>query len=276
MPKMLTEEQVEAYHRDGFVHPIRVMSAGDAESFRLRLEDAERCYAESINGQNRNNTHVTLKCMDELVHHGAILDAVEDVIGPNILAWGTVLFIKAPDAKSFVSWHQDVTYMPLEPNDGVTPWLALTPSNRTTGCMQMIPGSHKQDIVTHEDHFGDDNILTRGQTIAQVDETQAVDLILDPGQISLHHGRTIHSSAPNFSGKRRVGVAMQQFLPPHVRERNGRGFAQLARGKDEHNHFDLIERPAADMTPESQRIRGEVNEHWSALLYVGADKKRAY
>ena len=236
----------------------------------------ERRHPEMLNPANRNNKHLVFKWLDEVVHHRTILDAVEDLIGPNILVWGSVLFIKEPDSEAFVSWHQDMTYAPLDPYDGVTAWLELTASNQESGCMQMVPGSHHDPIRTHHDRYGEHNILTRGQTIEGLDETQAVDVILEPGQISLHHGCTIHSSTPNRSSKRRIGIAIQQYLPTHVREVNGRGYAQLARGKDGHDHFEHQPRPQADMTPQSIAVQTLTNEHCANFLYKDASQKRAY
>ena len=276
MLKKLTQAQVEAYHRDGFVFPIDVMSASEANNLRSRLEDIEHNHPDEINPTNRNNSHLSFMCVDEIVHHSGLLDAVEDIIGPNILAWGSVLFIKDPDAKSFVSWHQDLTYMPMEPPDGVTAWLALTTSNPRTGCMQMIPGSHRHGIREHIDHYGENNLLTRGQTVNEVDTDHAVDIVLAPGQISLHHGHTIHSSSPNRSGERRIGIALQQYLPTHVRQPTINGFAQLARGADKYRNFELLDRPTHDMESEAAEARHRNNEAWANLLYDGADKRRAY
>ncbi|MBS35186.1 MAG: phytanoyl-CoA dioxygenase [Thiotrichales bacterium] len=275
MPKRLTESQVEQYQRDGFVAPIDVMSAAQADDFRKRLEVLERQHPEHLSATNRNNLHLLFDCFDEIVHHEAILDAVEDVLGGDILLWGSVLFAKEPDKKSFVSWHQDLRYVTLDPPDGVTAWLALTPSNAETGCMRMIPGSHLSEMQHHEDEFGEDNILTRGQTIHSVDEKLAVDLILEPGQLSLHHGRTIHCSAPNRSDQRRLGLAIQQYIPPHVRE-PGRGFAQLARGVDRIGHFELIPRLSDEFSEDAQARFANVNAHWAEMLYAGATEKRAY
>ena len=276
MPKRLTQTQVDTYHRDGFVHPVDVMSPDEAATFRQRLEEVEDRFPEEVNSQNRNNNHLVFKCLDEVVHHPIILDAVEDLIGPNILVWGSVLFIKEPDSKAFVSWHQDMTYPPLDPHDGVTAWLALTTSDKDSGCMQMMLGSHHAEIRIHHDRYGEHNILTRGQTIEGLDQSQAVDIVLEPGQISLHHGRTIHSSTPNCSANRRIGIAVQQYLPTHVRELDRRGFAQLARGSDEHRHFDHLPRPVDDMTAEAVAARAMNNEHWANFLYKGATQKRAY
>jgi ectoine hydroxylase-related dioxygenase (phytanoyl-CoA dioxygenase family) len=140
----------------------------------------------------------------------------------------------------------------------------------------MVPGSHIGDIRVHHDRYGEHNILSRGQTIDEVDERHAVDIVLEPGQISLHHGRTIHGSSPNRSNDRRLGVAIQQYIPAHARDTTGKGFAQLARGRDGYRHFHLEPRPKRDMEPEAIALREAVNLHWKQFLYRGAAERRAY
>ena len=276
MPKRLTPTQIARYSEDGFCFPVEVMTRAEAERFRARLEDAEARYPEALGATERNNAHLAFTFMDEIVHHPALLDAVEDLIGPDILCWGTVLFIKEAESPSYVSWHQDLNYTPIEPHDGVTAWLALTPSNPENGCMRMLPGSHRCGVHEQTDTFHEHNILTRGQTIEGIDTSRAVDLRLEPGQISLHHGRTIHSSQPNRSRDRRIGVVVQQYVPPYVRERGGGGYARLVRGEDAYRHFESWPRPQRDMDPEDAARRDAVNAHWADFLYRGARHRRAY
>lgn len=276
MPKRLTAAQVEQYLRDGFTAPIDVMSEEEALAYRGRLEEAEARYPEALNPFSRNNAHYAFTFLDEIVHHEAILDAVEDIIGPDILLWGTVLFIKDANSPGFVTWHQDVTYSGQEPHDGVTPWLALSPATPETGCMRMLPGSHKGPIRPHEDTFDEDNILTRGQRLGGIDDRDAVDVVLRPGQMSLHHLRVIHSSQPNRTGDRRVGVAMQPYMPPHMRQTKGEDYALLMRGRDTHGNWLPGRRPAYDMEPDAAAFRQKVNDWWGEILYDGAEQKRAY
>ena len=221
MPKFLTVAQVEQYHEEGYLSPIDLMSESEAAKLLSQLEEAERLHPEHINAENRNNPHLVFKFLDELAFNELILDAVEDLIGPNFSLWGSVLFIKEPSSKHFVSWHQDATYMGMTSNNFVTPWIALSPSNKETGCMSMIPGSHRNSIVEHDDTFGKDNILTRGQVVKDVDESKAVDLIMRPGQMSLHHGEIVHGSQPNQSNQRRVGFALQSYMSNDIEQTIG-------------------------------------------------------
>jgi len=273
---MLSKQQIEQYHEQGFVAPIDVMSEDEALDYARRLQAAELEYPDELNAENRNNPHLAFKFLDELVHHPLILDAVEDLIGPAFSSWGSVLFIKEPQSSHFVSWHQDATYMGITPHDFVTPWLALTPSNLETGCMSMIPGSHKDPIRPHEETFHEDNILTRGQQIQAVDESIGVDLILSPGQMSLHHAKIIHGSQPNRSQQRRVGYAMQAFMPAGARQTLGENYWLPIRGDCTQPDFIELRRPAADMDSTSVGERNKVNQNWADILYQGARKTRAY
>jgi len=214
MGKLLSQQQINSYQEEGFISPIEVMFEDDALSYAQRLEAAEANYPVDLTGVNRNNAHLCFTFLDELAYHPRVLDAVENLLGPNFFLWGSVLFIKEPKSSHFVSWHQDATYMHISPRNFVTPWIALTHSDRHTGCMSMIPGSHVNDIQPHTDTYGEDNILTRGQEVINVDPSQAVDLILKPGQMSLHHAMTIHGSQPNQSQhQRRIGFPLQSFMP---------------------------------------------------------------
>ncbi len=275
MSKKLTAAQVGAFHRDGFVSPIDVFSEEQALRLRTELEAAEAKWPEAFEGAARNNAHLNLKCLDEIVHNPTLVDAVEDLIGPDILNYGTVLFIKEAHDPGFVSWHQDARYMGLEPHVGITAWVALSHSNEESGCMQMIPGSHGE-IKDHNDTFGEQNILTRGQEVQDVDPSQAISLTLRPGQMSIHSARVIHSSQPNRSNDRRIGFVIQPYMPPHVVQTIKRTAAQLIRGNDAFGNFDLLGRPKTDMAPEDLVIRDQVNKTWADILYDGAKQRRNY
>lgn len=276
MPKYLTQQQVDEYREQGFLAPIDVMSEDAAEHYASRLEAAERDYPLELNAENRNNAHLAFKFLDELAHHPVILNAVEDLIGASFSLWGTVLFIKEPQSNQFVSWHQDATYMGITPHNFVTPWLALSPSNLETGCMSMIPGSHCGDIRPHEDTFGEDNILTRGQKIADVDAAARIDLILRPGQMSLHHARVIHGSQPNRGKQRRVGVALQAYMPSGAAQTIGENLWLPIRGNCTHPEMIRLRRPKNDMGVDAVAERARANRNYSDILYRGASRKRAY
>lgn len=277
MPKFLTDAQVAQYHDEGYLSPIDLMSESEAAEILAQLEAVEREHPEHVNAENRNNPHLVLSFLDALAFHNTILDAVEDLIGPDFSLWGSVLFIKEPSSKHFVSWHQDATYMGMTSNNFVTPWIALSPSTRETGCMSMIPGSHRRSIVAHDDTYGEDNILTRGQVVRDVDESKAVDLIMRPGQMSLHHGEIVHGSQPNQSKQRRVGFALQSYMANDIEQHIGENMWLPARGKARsQSNTRLLSRPAKNLCPEAIDQREVVNKNFGDILYHGAEQRRNY
>ncbi|MDB4001841.1 phytanoyl-CoA dioxygenase family protein [Oceanospirillaceae bacterium] len=277
MGKVLSQQQISAYHEQGFISPIDVMSEDEATSYAHRLKAAEEKYPNELSGVNRNNGHLCFTFLDELAYHPKVLDAVEDILGAHFSLWGSVLFIKEPNSSHFVSWHQDATYMGITPRHFVTPWIALTHSDRHTGCMSMIPKSHLNDIQPHKDTYGEDNILTRGQEVANVAVDQAVDLILKPGQMSLHHAMTIHGSQPNQSQhQRRIGFALQSFMPAGATQTIGQNNWSPARGHCAQDGYHYLPRPQIDMASESVMTRDKCNQNFSDILYHGAKSKRDY
>ena len=215
--------------------------------------------------------------LDELAHNSIILDAVEDLIGPEFSLWSSVMFIKNPSTEHFVSWHQDATYMGMTCNDFLTPWIALTPSTEKMGCMAMIPGSHKQNILPHQDTFAENNILTRGQFVKDVDEKKAVKLILKPGEMSIHHGSVIHGSKSNKSKQRRIGFALQSYCPHKTKQIIGKNIWMKIRGKKKKDSDVIqLQRPQFDMDPLAVNMRKIANQNYSNILYNDAKITRKY
>ncbi len=277
MPKILTEQQIEQYQDEGYISPVRVVSKAEALSIKSQLEDMEAQFPEEVNAESRNNLHLSFEFLDALAHNPIIVDAMEDLIGPDIALWASVMFIKEPSSKHYVSWHQDATYMGMDDVNFPTPWIALSPSNLETGCMTMISGSHRQEIREHEDTFAEHNILTRGQVIAEVDESKGVDLILEPGEMSIHHGAIIHGSKPNKSQQRRIGFSLQSYMPPDIAQVVGRNIWTHVRGKKRQDSDGLtLDRPKFNMDPVTVSQRKIANENLSEILYKGAKRKRNY
>lgn len=270
MPKVLSEAAIARYAREGFLTPLTAFPASTAAALRARLEAHEARAGEPLGGKFRFKTHLLFTWADEMVHHPAVLDAVEDLLGPDLLCWNSSFFIKAPASAGFVSWHQDANYWGLEPDDVVTAWVALSPSNEDSGCMKVIPGTHRETQLPHVDTFHKDNLLTRGQEIAvEVDETRAVGIHLRPGEFSLHHVGLVHGSGPNRAADRRIGFAMR-YIAPSVRQKGQRDSAMLVRGTDRHGHFDPESRPRADLDAAALAAHAGATERKLAVFYEGA------
>jgi len=258
MAKKLSDNEVAAYWQDGFVGPIDVMSENEALALRQRVEEVEARYG-AVHYMVK--PYLVMTAADEIAHHPALLDAVEDIIGPDILLWDAALIIKEPGDRKFVSWHQDLTYWGLDSVDEVVSvWLALSPATVESGTMKMLPGSHRQGQLSHHATDDDNNVLSRGQTVdVAVDEGRSVDNVLKPGQMSLHHGLVFHASLPNVSDDRRIGFNMN-LVNPKVRQlRVENDSAMLLRGEDRYGHFRPEPRPAGDFTPEGVAFQGEIS-----------------
>ena len=273
MAKILTESQIEQFHRDGCVFPIRVMPEAEALEIRSKLEDYEKKSGGPLAGDLRHKTHLLFPWLGDVVRNSRVVDAIEDLYGPNLLCWTTNFFIKEASNPAFVSWHQDSTYWGLSRPDVVTAWVALTPSHRANGAMTFIPGTHMQDQLEHRDTFAKNNLLTRGQEVAvDVDESKAVTIELRPGEISLHHVRLVHGSPANPSNDRRIGFAIR-YIPTSVSQIAGEDSATLVRGVDTFHHFAPEPRPTTDMQPDFVALHRGITERNAQILYRGTQVK---
>ena len=271
--KRLAPDALAGYHRDGFHFPVPVLSPTEAREYRRRLEAVEAAHGGRLTAEIRHKPHLLFTWLADLVRHPAILDPVEDVLGPNLLAWTTSFFIKEARDPAFVSWHQDATYWGLSAPDVITAWVAFTDATVENGAMRMVPGSHGEQLA-HRDTFAPDNLLSRGQEIeVEVDEARGVDILLRAGEMSLHHVRMVHGSPPNRSGDRRIGLAIR-YIPTSVRQLEGEDSAMLVRGVDEHHHFVLEDPPAADLAPEARARHAESVARSAKILYRGTGVER--
>ena len=263
----------ESFERDGYVAPLTAMTAAEAGGYRAELEAIERDHAGHpfLKEGVYSMPHLLFPFVDEAMRRPSVLGPVSQVLGPDLLVWGATLFIKEADSPDYVSWHQDLTYWGLDSTREVTAWIALSPATVESGAMRFLPGSHIQDIVPHRDTFGDTNLLTRGQEIAvEVDEARAVDVVLAPGQMSLHHGRLFHASHPNRSGDRRIGLALR-YISPDMRQTVGaKDFAVLVQGEDRFGHFELLGPPKGALHPDDVAQVQRVNEIEQQYYYDGA------
>ncbi|MFQ5755590.1 MAG: phytanoyl-CoA dioxygenase family protein [Acidiferrobacterales bacterium] len=277
MPKLLGENQVRRYVQDGFYGPVRALSPDEAADFLRRFEAYEQAHRGWYELSKGQKLYLLQTWAAELASHPRVLDAVEDVLGPDIFVWGLSLFVKDAHNPGYVSWHQDSTYWGLSKPDVVTAWVALSPSNRENGCMKMIPGSHRLDQFPHNDTLAQDNLLTRGQKIAvDVDESEAVYLVLAPGEISLHNIRTLHASEPNRSGARRIGVAIRYIDPQVQQTKAGDDSAWLVRGEDKYGHFIHETPPKCDMDAAALAEHARITKLRQGMLYNGVRGKPAH
>ena len=272
----LSLEQINQYKEDGYIAPIDVLTRDEVEEVKEEIEYIERKWPNEIEGLGRNYVHLISPVLDKVSHNSKILDAVESIIGKDILVCGTTLFIKNPDKKGFVSYHQDAKYIGLEPHNWVTGWLAVTDANEENGCMRMLKGSHKKDLKYHDQKFDENNLLTRGQTIENVPINETTPVILKAGQLSLHHPTIIHGSGLNYSKKRRIGFAIQSYIGTNVDQVLGKIYVQQARGNDTFKFHEHVKRPDELMNKNDIIIRKKANEELSKIFYSGSKQIGKY
>lgn len=270
---------VQSYWDDGFLFPIRVLSAARAAQARAALETVERDWLaadlpQPLNTYKRVNAAVVMPFVADLARDPAILDVVEGILGPDILIYAAEFFTKEPKTSQIVSMHQDLTYWGLGAIDGmVTAWVALSPVSQASGCMDFVRASHKNAILDHEDTFDANNLLSRGQEVkVDVDPADRTPIELHPGEMSLHHGLTIHGSGPNTSDDRRIGCVIRYIRPDMAQTVGARDFVMAARGEDTHGNFEHVPRPSALFSPESLAIYEDIRLEQAKTMMKGAAK----
>jgi non-heme Fe2+,alpha-ketoglutarate-dependent halogenase len=250
----LSDQERAAYRERGYHVPLRGFSAEDAARSHRSFLDYWQPHSETLKGRPPRewgkyliDTHLFLRWVYEMTVDPRVLDGVESVLGPNILVWGSQWFPKFAHDKSYVSWHQDAAYWGLSPLNVTTAWIALVPSTRENGCMRVIPGTHR-GLLPQRETYAEANMLSRGQEIAvEVDESLAINFVLQPGEFSLHHIGIVHGSGPNTSDASRIGLAVRYVSPDVVQEGRARDMVLLARGRDDYGHFDIVDPPVHDL-----------------------------
>ena len=265
MSRTLLPEEIKRFEGDGVVFPLRVFGADEIGGHYEALKALEQARAGRLPPLLNFKPYLLIPWLWEMIHDARILNAVEPLIGPDILCWEASFFNKEPDDAAFVSWHQDATYWGLSENVGVTAWIAFTPSTHENGCMRVIKGSHTQAFAHAT---GDDttNMLPfREQVKSAVDESQAIDVVLAPGEMSLHHPMVVHGSAPNASLDRRLGLAIR-YISAGVRQQGDmRGSAVLVRGQDR-GHFDLEQRPSGTFDAQDRARHAALFRRWMEIV----------
>lgn len=274
----------QQFEKDGYYAPLKVFEPAEVTRFLASYNEYtahNRARLDALKPNEKyqvlSDTHFILRWAYEITTHPRILDAVEAILGPDILAWNTNWFTKMPGEKTYISWHQDGTYWNLRPPTVVTAWVALTPSQPVNGCMRVIPGTHTKPALPQRETYKSDNALSRGQEIAvEVDENHAVDLALRPGEMSLHHIWIIHGSNANQSTTPRIGIAIRYTKPEVVQESPMKPFALLVRGEDRRGNFELLTAPTRNEAAATELdLHQKIVNRIRAGVMVDAQKKPA-
>ena len=266
---------LHCYERDGFFFPVRVMDARCAAAYRTTLESFEADL--SADPETRKlallNAAYLLPFVDQICRLDSVLAPVKQILGPDILVWNAGFFIKEPRTADFISWHQDLTYWGLDDSHEVTAWVALSASTVESGCVKFVAGTHTHDIVEHRDTFHKNNLLSRGQEVAvAVNEDEATSVVLEPGEMSLHHGKVFHGSHANSSDDRRIGLAIRYISPDMQQTIAEKTTAKLVAGKDNYGHFRLAGQPRGVVDVDDLASVRENLRIQQQFLFAGVNK----
>jgi non-heme Fe2+,alpha-ketoglutarate-dependent halogenase len=250
---MLSQGQIDAYRRDGYSFPHPALSGAELQVCRDGLARYEAWLGRPVNQGDwrwRSAAYALLPWLDGLIRHQRILDAVEDLIGPDILVFTTTFFIKEAHSPTFAAWHQDATYFGIEPYEHVTAWVALTEATEEAGCMEVVPAHGQPRQLRHAALGLKDSINGGGQAIVEeFDQRDTVMMAVPAGSFSLHHTLCRHRSAPNRAAHRRVGIGIS-YIPAHCRITSPvRMLVPLVRGANTGGHFDILRPPEGEFHP---------------------------
>jgi hypothetical protein len=259
MPEILTQAQLDAFDRDGFIAPVDGVSPEQARAALDRIEAFESETGQEASRAIRVRAVLVLRCLYDLVRSPRVIGALRDILGPNVGLYLSGVWSKMPGGSKFVSWHQDGAYYAFDRHSSVTAWLALTDSTEEKGCIKVIPGSHREPVHAHDETYDPDNLLSRGQSIRDIDPDKAVSMPLRAGQFSIHHEMTVHGSTANLGSSRRLGISFS-CISTDVRALEGPQSILLLSGENVPGHWALDPAPRFDFDPLSMAALERVQE----------------
>jgi non-heme Fe2+,alpha-ketoglutarate-dependent halogenase len=232
---------VQRYQQNGVVLPKRILSEEEIAPIQKEFSSMEGAFGGKL--PYTVNLHSNLRWAYDLTLHPKILDYITPFLGDEIGVIGSMILAKYPKTDSYVSWHQDGVNSNWDPEHSISIWLALSESNAQNGCMQVIPKTHLNSKQEHVFYTDENNMHYKSHGIAlEVDESKALNLELQPGEISIHHNNIIHGSKPNTSDTKRIGLVIRYIKPKYVDPDKS---IIYARGKTRYNHINAIQRPNA-------------------------------
>lgn len=249
--KQKHENFAQDFFTNGVVCPVNVLSTSETAFYREKLKSFLDRIDWRLDAVNRHKPHMYLKWANDLARHPQIIKAIQPLLGPDILLWYSVIFVKPPRSQGEVPWHQDSTYWALERDEGVTAWVALSEVNESNGCVEYLPKTHLLNHLQHSIENGENNMLARGQKIIGLNPKDTQKMILRPGQASLHHPSVLHASKANLSDEPRLGIAFR-YIPASNFPRTltwMRRSATLVCGEDRLHKFAKDPTPTQDYDP---------------------------
>ena len=245
--KRLTPDQVAGYHRHGVLFPLPILTENKLRASREAFAEIETLAGGRLTYAGA--VHLFFPWVWDLATDPALLDAAEDIIGPEIVIDSALLLCKYPHDPAFAPWHQDGVYSEWYTTPSVSAWMALTGATIENGCMQVIPGSQHLGRLHHEETKSAASLFgNTAEITAKVDESQSVAVELAAGETSFHHASIVHGSPPNRSESKRLSLVVR-FVTPQFQNRKSAFPAVQARGSGNLGCISIIaEPPSGDAT----------------------------
>jgi non-haem Fe2+, alpha-ketoglutarate-dependent halogenase len=213
-PQALARDEVDRYNRDGFLLGVPIFDSSEAADIRRYFDRLlEETLAAGGDSYSISTAHLKHRRVYDLLAHPRIVGCVQDLLGEDVIGWGSHFFCKMPRDGKAVAWHQDASYWPMSRSNTVTVWLAVDDADRENACMQFIRGSHRHGLIPYRASTdAEGNVLD--QTVEDAEEYgEIVDVELEAGQVSLHSDLLLHGSEPNHSDRRRCGLTLRYCTP---------------------------------------------------------------
>jgi ectoine hydroxylase-related dioxygenase (phytanoyl-CoA dioxygenase family) len=244
-PQLLTADEVARFNREGYLAGMRIFDADEIADIRRYFDDLlAQTLAAGGDSYSISTAHLRYGRVYDLLTHPRIVAYVKDLLGENVIGWGSHFFCKMPHDGKRVSWHQDASYWPFSASKAVTVWLAIDDASVENACVRFIPGSHWLGHLTYALTENDDsNVLNQTVDVSQL--AAPVDDELSAGQISIHSDLLVHGSEANDSNRRRCGLTLR-YCPADVRADlgwNSKGV--IVSGADPDCHWANPPRPTA-------------------------------
>lgn len=266
----------QKFFEEGFVYPLKAMETSQADSIRKEyIGFYEGINSESEKIEHKTKSHLIFNWANKIIFNKNILDVVKNIIGENIVAWNSLIFLKPPNSKKFVSYHQDQNYWKIKMDKGLTVQVALSQSSIQNGCLQILPKSHKKDY-NHYDKKDTNNLLARGQEVMLSSEENKglKNIILNPGEFCAFHGNIVHGSQVNSSDDYRFLFSIRYLTPDNqIDERLYYNYSTLVNGKDDFNYFQKEPNMINDTINECKNFHKKLITR-QAKIYAGLYLKK--
>ncbi len=228
------------FFEKGFLYPFKAMEPGVAKNINDEyLKFYKNIKSESFRIEHKTKSHLLFKWANMIVYNENILKVVKEILGNDIVAWNSLIFLKPPNSKKFVSYHQDQNYWKIKMDKGLTVQVALSESTLENGCLQILPESHKNNYL-HHDKKDTNNLLARGQEVKldNLEHKKLENIILKPGEFCIFHGNIVHGSEINNSDSHRFLFSIRYLTPDNkINENLYYNYATLVSGNDRYNFF---------------------------------------